>query len=84
MYFNNYILFLYSEIKCPSPQIIQHGLYKIEGDPIFGNSVSFSCVDGYKLVGSNRRNCDADGQWDGVQPVCEGILLLITLWQAKY
>ena len=33
--------------------------------------VRFSCVTGYKLIGSTSRKCQSDGSWAGKQPICE-------------
>lgn len=49
----------------------------MNGASILGNSVSFSCTDGYKLVGSDERICMADRQWSGVQPLCKRKLLFV-------
>eukprot|EP00117_Sycon_ciliatum_P039828 scpid16353/ scgid29370/ CUB and sushi domain-containing protein 3; CUB and sushi multiple domains protein 3 len=40
----------------------------------YGSSASFTCSEGYELVGSSRRECTASGQWSGTQPVCNAII----------
>ena len=42
------------------------------GDSILGNIATFTCHVAYQLVGSQKRVCAADGQWSGVQPICNG------------
>lgn len=32
----------------------------------------FDCDDGFILLGSNIRNCQANGTWSGNQAFCEG------------
>ena len=31
---------------------------------------SYSCSEGYNLVGDMIRTCQASGQWDGTEPTC--------------
>ncbi len=43
----------------------------------YGASVNYSCNTGFILLsGDVRRMCLADGNWDGVQPVCQGMFLI--------
>ncbi|XP_015755016.1 PREDICTED: sushi, von Willebrand factor type A, EGF and pentraxin domain-containing protein 1-like isoform X3 [Acropora digitifera] len=37
----------------------------------FPNSIVFDCDDGFILLGSNIRNCQANGTWSGNQAFCE-------------
>ncbi|CAH1263510.1 CSMD3 [Branchiostoma lanceolatum] len=37
---------------------------------VFGTTVHFTCPQGYTLVGTADRVCQADGQWSGSQPTC--------------
>jgi CUB/sushi domain-containing protein len=68
-------IYILSEIKCRSPSHPSNGKYSMNGVSVLGNTVSFSCHDGYKLVGSAERICLADRKWSGVQPVCKGKLM---------
>ena len=38
----------------------------------FPNELFFSCDDGFDLIGSTVRKCEADGMWSGEQPTCRG------------
>jgi len=33
--------------------------------------VSYSCKDGYQLIGRSDLICDIDGRWNGPPPRCE-------------
>ena len=40
-----------------------------------GNSVgtvaSYTCNDGFQLIGDKTRTCQKDGEWSGADPVCK-------------
>ena len=38
----------------------------------FPNKLEFSCDEGFDLIGSTARKCEADGVWSGEQPSCRG------------
>ena len=38
----------------------------------FGDVARYSCDAGYTLNGTSERTCQADGQWNGTEPTCEG------------
>ena len=38
-----------------------------------GSTVSFSCNQGYELIGNSSLTCQSDGQWSGIVPICEGL-----------
>ncbi|KAM7431863.1 CUB and sushi domain-containing protein 3 [Porites harrisoni] len=38
-----------------------------------GSSVSFTCNQGYELIGSSTLTCQADGQWSGIVPICKDL-----------
>ena len=38
----------------------------------FGSQANYSCSEGYFLNGNTTRECQADGQWSGSEPTCEG------------
>ena len=41
-------------------------------NPQSGNIVSFSCNDGYNLLGSAERTCMPNGVWSGTTVTCQG------------
>ena len=40
-----------------------------------GQTATYSCNTGYNLVGDSTRTCQAEGDWSGNAPICEGMLL---------
>ena len=40
--------------------------------PLAGSVITFSCNDGFILVGSAQRTCTEGGTWDGVETTCIG------------
>ena len=38
----------------------------------YPNQLSFSCDDGFDLIGSTVRRCQADGKWSEEQATCKG------------
>ena len=41
----------------------------------FGQTATYSCNTGYKLVGDSTHTCQATGNWSGSAPTCDGMLL---------
>ena len=45
-----------------------------EADYIVGGTAQFSCVPGYKYSsGDLLWTCNELGEWEGEEPICEGI-----------
>ena len=40
------------------------------GDFTGGTVATYSCADGYELVGEENRTCLVDGTWTGAEPQC--------------
>lgn len=60
-------------VTCDAPALIQHGSSNLSSPTITsGSSVTFSCNDGYVLVGLRSLTCTAEGTFDGRPPRCEG------------
>ena len=60
-----------SEIICDFPGKPRHGHLDGTIPSKFGGVISFSCSDGFALVGEEHRVCQANSQWGGTQPKCE-------------
>ncbi|XP_012938062.1 sushi, von Willebrand factor type A, EGF and pentraxin domain-containing protein 1 [Aplysia californica] len=58
-----------SRLRCEDPEPIKYG--KIKGRSyLFGDSVTYSCVRGYELVGEALRTCEETLTWSGAIPSC--------------
>jgi len=42
-------------------------------ETVFGSQANYSCLEGYTLIGNSTRVCQADRQWSGNEPICEGL-----------
>ena len=45
--------------------------YNTSGALTSGTVATYSCEDGYELVGEETRICLVDGTWTGAEPECE-------------
>ncbi|XP_067829954.1 complement factor B-like [Heptranchias perlo] len=59
------------EFTCPVPSIEQGTLFPNSAFYVPGDSVTFECDDGCKLLGSASRTCMINGRWNGTTSVCE-------------
>ena len=55
--------------RCGKPEDIDHG-QRSGNVYIFPNRVTYSCYEGYELVGRSYRVCQASGNWSGSVPMC--------------
>jgi hypothetical protein len=77
---NKYLYFtVIPSIECVDPGSVANASYTSTGLTI-GSVVTYACDPGYQYeAGFLTRTCLADGTWDGVPPVCSGMLLYIIL-----
>ncbi|XP_035696822.1 uncharacterized protein LOC118430220 [Branchiostoma floridae] len=61
-------IFCDQAMSCPELSFPNNGS-RTEGR-IYGDRVTFSCNEGYELIGSVNRTCQANQSWSGVQPNC--------------
>ena len=54
---------------CPSLTDPKNGTVN-EGGFVPGSIATYTCDSGYSLDGSETRECQDDGNWDGVAPTC--------------
>ncbi|XP_028910838.1 sushi, von Willebrand factor type A, EGF and pentraxin domain-containing protein 1 isoform X8 [Ornithorhynchus anatinus] len=60
-------------IECPKPRKILNGKYSYT-NLHYGQTITYSCDRGYRLVGPNVLVCLETGDWDVVIPSCSAIL----------
>uniref|UniRef100_A0A672HNE0 Selectin E n=2 Tax=Salarias fasciatus TaxID=181472 RepID=A0A672HNE0_SALFA len=64
-------------VQCPDLQNPENGLLDCSDDTdtrfSYGNSCSFSCAPGYRLVGPSSVTCTSAAQWSEHMPHCEAI-----------
>ncbi|XP_030077479.1 complement receptor type 2, partial [Microcaecilia unicolor] len=59
--------------SCGSPGELLNGRFDLE-DALFGSTATFSCNEGYRLVGRAERKCQHDGLWSHSVPTCEPVI----------
>jgi hypothetical protein len=57
-------------IQCEDPPMVAHAEAKINGY-LPGDVVTYTCIPGYKLSGSEAMECVLGGTWEGSPPVCK-------------
>ena len=65
------------EVTCGDPGTPVNGQRVLE-DTTFDATVTYSCSEGYVLVGEKERQCGSDGQWSGPLPRCDRKLICST------
>ncbi|NXT08193.1 DAF factor, partial [Prunella fulvescens] len=63
------------EVTCPRPPSIANGLHSGHSSATFsrGLSVSYSCREGFQLLGNVSITCTDSGRWSRPLPRCEGL-----------
>ncbi|XP_077864038.1 sushi, von Willebrand factor type A, EGF and pentraxin domain-containing protein 1-like, partial [Saccoglossus kowalevskii] len=59
-------------ISCGEPQQPENGFIK-SGNFLYQDTVQYTCLPGFNLVGQNTRDCLSSKQWTGHVPLCEPI-----------
>jgi len=60
------------EILCPAQLQLDNGQFWPRKQWFkFGEKQTFSCHEGFDLIGSVERNCTQWGGWTGAKPVCD-------------
>ena len=56
-------------VDCGDPGTVTNGQHAFT-TTTYNSVVTFTCNTGYTQPGSNRRTCQANGQWSGSLPRC--------------
>ncbi|XP_063968695.1 proline-rich protein 36-like [Lytechinus pictus] len=64
------------DVRCPVPPAPENGM--VDGtarDFAPGDVVSFSCIEGYSIVGqATSLTCGTNGEWNSGPPMCQGVV----------
>ncbi|XP_014669248.1 PREDICTED: sushi, von Willebrand factor type A, EGF and pentraxin domain-containing protein 1-like isoform X2 [Priapulus caudatus] len=63
-------------ISCAYPDAISRGYITVDGSGTYGDSVTYSCEAGYRLVGDATRVCNMSGEWSALEPRCEKVVCI--------
>jgi CUB/sushi domain-containing protein len=64
------LVLIFAGRSCGDPGTPSNGL-KFGLEYTYGKNVIFKCETNYRLVGDEKRQCQTNGIWSGVQPTCE-------------
>lgn len=71
-----FTIYSLTAVQCPQPLDVENGRV-VSSSSTYGSLASYECINGFRLVGPATRKCEADKQWEGEQPFCEGELITI-------
>jgi len=54
------------EFYCKKPPYINFGIFFY----LDANTTHYFCERGYRLIGPEKRNCNNEGTWSGMEPLC--------------
>ena len=57
-------------LDCRSPAAPDKGTVTTQGGTTFGETATYSCYDGFDLIGAVTSQCQASGAWSGSTPTC--------------
>ena len=58
-------------ITCDRLRDIPQGRVSLSSSVLVpGTRATYTCVDGYELVGDKARTCQENGEWSGREPRC--------------
>ena len=58
-------------VDCGNLDDPENGQVDLNQGTRFGAKAFYRCDNGFFLVGDDRRECQANGQWSGEAPICK-------------
>ncbi|XP_052240158.1 fibropellin-1-like [Dreissena polymorpha] len=55
---------------CPEPEIPANGRVNTTNGLAVGQTIYYSCIEGFELVGQTQRICESASTWSGTEPTC--------------
>ena len=66
------ICFTYNTaIMCDVLKEVLNAILELTNGNLFGSVATYTCLDGYSLVGDSSITCLASGSWSNKEPVCQ-------------
>ena len=62
-------------VDCESLSMLMNGSEYGE-QTTYPNAFKFECDKGFTLLGSTVRKCQTNGTWSGVEPFCQGTVIV--------
>ena len=69
----------YAAVDCGSLSHPNNGVVDMTGGTRLGAVVTYSCNEGYTLIGMHQRTCGTDGHWTGSEPICQSMTATILM-----
>ena len=66
----------YIAVYCEALSQVQNE-HTVTSGIVFQSVANYFCDNGYYLVGVQRRMCENNAVWSGVEPECKGMVVLI-------
>ena len=70
------VLYFFAVVTCPAMNSPSHGSINSSANT-FQSVLRFTCNQGYRRTGPERRTCQADGTWSGKRTSCSGKFLVL-------
>ncbi|XP_041954523.1 membrane cofactor protein-like isoform X5 [Alosa sapidissima] len=65
--------FICRKKSCGNPGEVTNGEYQFPDGIEFGAEIIAVCNIGFQIIGENKRTCQANGEWNGREAVCEAV-----------
>ncbi|XP_078494089.1 complement receptor type 2-like [Ciona intestinalis] len=59
-----------NRVQCQARDVTNAVAAPVQDTWYFGDRVTFTCIDGYKIIGNPSATCNADTEWSKPKPVC--------------